>query len=580
MIILGVHLETHDSGVAIIRDGAIAYASNEERFTRKKMDKATPVRSLADGLRHTGLAYGDIDTVAISGLQPGMRKLFAMARNQRVFAVRLGDAAASGRPSFRAVFHRALLHTGIVGLRNSWKMMRRANAFVAHLRAQGFRGNVAYVDHDLCHAASAYFTSGFDDAFVAVIEGSSFTNTCSLWKGDGGTLTKVDETPLPHSVGKFYECVTRILGFKPNRHAGKITGLAALGDPRACYAKVEPLLSVRGTRFVVDELLFRLDREYEATGKLPAYFDGCSREDIAAAFQKRLEDTVLELFRAVAKRHSIARLALCGGVVANVKLNMEIARLPDVEKLWVCPGMSDVGQALGAALVQHARVTPSFRPFQLADVYLGPSFSDDDIERALRASGLRYRKSTSTAEDVAAYLVQNKVIALYQGRMEFGPRALGNRSIMYPAVDRDVNGWLNKRLNRTEFMPFAPVTLAERAKDCYLETEKTSVAAEFMTVAMPTTRFMQERMPAAVHVDGTARPQLIRQATNPLYYGILKEYEKLTGLPSLVNTSFNMHEEPIICTPAEAITSFVQSKLDYLVLENYIVEPVPADAAR
>jgi carbamoyltransferase len=224
-------------------------------------------------------------------------------------------------------------------------------------------------------------------------------------------------------------------------------------------------------------------------------------------------------------------------------------------------------------LAAYARKVPGFLPTKLHGVYLGPEYSDADIERELQAQHFSYTRPTNLAELVAELLVNKKVVGVFSGRMEYGPRALGNRSILYPATDRSVNDWLNQQLKRTEFMPFAPVTLDERAGDCYRveDIAKCRYAAQFMTIAVSVTKYMADHMPAAVHVDGTARPQLITREINPLYYDILKEYERRTGLPSLVNTSFNMHEEPIVCAPKEAISAYEASRLDALVVGPFLI---------
>ena len=236
--------------------------------------------------------------------------------------------------------------------------------------------------------------------------------------------------------------------------------------------------------------------------------------------------------------------------------------------------MGDVGQALGAALSTYSKYNSNLKPFKLDNVYFGPEFTEEEIEKELNKNNLEFTKEEDISKSVANLLAQNKVIAFFQGRMEYGPRALGNRSILYPATDPKVNNWLNKRLGRTEFMPFAPVTLLERASDCYLEEDlkKSYYTSQFMTIALHVTDYMKNNMPAAVHIDGTARPQLISEENNKVYYQVLKEYENKTGLPSLINTSFNMHGEPIVCSPKEAIKAFLLSSLDALAIGNYLVK--------
>lgn len=515
----------------------------------------------------------NIDILAVSDFRPGIRRsfLFFWQQNQRVWYTRLGYLKSF--LTFKSFsISRFMLQSGLHSLKRSWLVTRATKKIIRDLRSRGFKGVIEYVDHDLAHAAGAYYTSGRADSFVGIVEGSSFTNTCSFWKHDGTSLHKVHEVPLPHSPGRYYEIVTLILGFHPKKHGGKITGLAALGNPKKLYDKVSDLLYIEDGSIKVGRALFSLHDEYYARGRrLPKRFEGHSREDIAAAFQKRLEDVVVEQFSILAKKHSIENLALSGGVCANVKLNMEISRLPEVRNIFVHPGMGDAGQALGSALAAYARHTPGFKPSFLKDVYFGPSYSDKDIESVLKDQHVKYERVSDIAGRVGSLLADNKIVGFFQGRMEYGPRALGNRTIMYPALDPKVNDWLNKQLNRTEFMPFAPVTLAERAKDCYININKGEYAMKFMTITVEVTEYMKKNAAAAVHVDNTARPQLITRDTNAVYYDALKAYEKLTGIPTVINTSFNMHEEPIVCTPLEALKAYQASNLDALAIGNFLV---------
>jgi carbamoyltransferase len=263
------------------------------------------------------------------------------------------------------------------------------------------------------------------------------------------------------------------------------------------------------------------------------------------------------------------RLVLAGGVTANVKMNQRLHELEAVKGLFVYPNMGDGG--CGSGLAVH-RSWPGGPPKELEHVYLGPSFSDEEIEAALRGAGLEFERPALLGAEVAARLHAGQVIGRFAGAMEYGPRALGNRSILYHGREPEVNQWLNQRLGRTEFMPFAPVTLWEARHRCYRGLAGAEHAAEFMTVTFECTDEMRTSCPAAVHVDGTARPQLIRREVNPGYHDVLVEYERLSGIPSLVNTSFNLHEEPIVCTPQDALRVFLQGGLDCLAMGPFVVD--------
>jgi carbamoyltransferase len=369
-----------------------------------------------------------------------------------------------------------------------------------------------------------------------------------------------------------------LCGFRAQKHEGKITGLAAYGEPE--YIDVlRRFITYRDGTTVNTGKVFYWSAVDELTRALPRNF---SRENLAASVQQLLEEVSTAYVNHWVARTGCGDLAVAGGVFANVKLNQRIHELPAVRSLFIHPGMGDEGLALGAgyavsADIARARGT-TLRSRRLNDVYLGPEYGDADVERAVADAGLEAEHSPEVGRRTAELLAQGRVVARVGGRMEYGPRALGNRSVLYQPTDPRVNDWLNKQLRRTEFMPFAPVTLAESADDCYLDLDGVRQSAEFMTVTFACTPWLREHCPAVVHVDGTARPQLIRREQNPEYYDILDEYRKLTGLPVLVNTSFNMHEEPIVCTPRDAIRAFVDSGLDYLLLGRTLVRsPTPAE---
>jgi len=291
--------------------------------------------------------------------------------------------------------------------------------------------------------------------------------------------------------------------------------------------------------------------------------------DVAAAYQYVLEKVATNYIRYWVQKTGIDTIVLSGGVTANVKLNQRIFEIEGVNHIFVYPNMGDGGCGTGAALYHSwpGGVKPS-----ISSAYMGPDYSEAEIEKALQTEGLSFQRPQNLAAEVAALIHSGEVVARFDGRMEYGPRALGNRSIMYHAREPEVNQWLNKRLGRTEFMPFAPVTLYEARERCYHNIRGAEHAAEFMTITFDCTEFMRENCPAAVHVDGTARPQLIQREVNPGYYDILKEYEKLSGIPSLINTSFNMHEEPIVDSPEDAVRAFMQGALDYLAIGPFLVK--------
>ena len=266
----------------------------------------------------------------------------------------------------------------------------------------------------------------------------------------------------------------------------------------------------------------------------------------------------------------INRVVLSGGVAANVKMNQRVLEIPEVEHVFIYPNMGDGGCGTGAAILSSQAATNGGQAYN--HVYFGPDYTDNSIAEVLSGAGLTFEQVIPIEPVIAQLIHDGNVIGRFNGRMEYGPRALGNRSILYRATEPEVNQWLNQRLGRTEFMPFAPVTLFEERDKCYENITGAEHAAQFMTITLNCTDYMKRVSPAAVHIDGTARPQLIREEVNPSYYRIVREYSKLSGIPSLINTSFNMHEEPIVNSPQDAIRAFLQGNIDYLAISNFLVK--------
>ena len=297
-------------------------------------------------------------------------------------------------------------------------------------------------------------------------------------------------------------------------------------------------------------------------------FKGYSKEDISAAAQKRLEEVVLSYVKSINKKNY--RLALAGGVFANVKLNQKISQLKNVKEVFIFPNMGDGGLCVGAAALSYNLKTKKNLK-KIKNIYLGKEFSNLDILKAIKKFKLKYLMGSQINKIVAKKLYEGKVVALFNGRMEFGPRSLGNRSILSRATDPNINQTLNNKLKRTEFMPFAPITLSENFEEMYIGAKKNKKACEYMTITLDCTKKMKKISPAAIHVDGTARPQIVNKKENPRLHKILKNYFIISNIPNLINTSFNMHEEPIVYSPSDALRGFLQSKIDYLYIGNYLI---------
>lgn len=558
----------HDASVALFDGSRLLCALSEERLSRRKLHSGFPHLAIEYALESQGLAPSDLDQICI--VKPEMEReldaVFGALREYSPFAD--GMNLLSGTLDYVAL--------NVIKRRRTTADVRLLNQQISTwLRDEGIPSSRVkrQYNHHFIHAASAYYGSGFEDALAITADGQGGGVTSSVYACRRGKFTKMHEVKWPHSLGAFYASVTKALGFKPNRHEGKITGLASYEPPTEdCLAFARSLARSQGETFTV----------YGVYGRYPELLALARRHtpaQVAAAFQIVLEEVMRDFARHYVEKSGLRKVVLAGGVFANVKLNQRIAEIPGVEEVFVFPGMADVGLCWGAGAFEAARAD-GFEPRRMHDVYWGPEYGDDKIEGALRASGLPLKKVDDVAAAVGDLLADGHVVSRFGGRMEFGPRALGNRSMLFHTMDPSVNDWLNKMLNRTEFMPFAPVTLASEAERCYRGLDRARRAAYFMTVTFDCTPQMRSTSPAAVHVDGTARPQLIDRDMNPIYCGILERYFQRTGIPSVINTSFNMHEEPIVCTPQDAIRAYLDAKVGALSIGSFLVDIFPTPHRR
>jgi carbamoyltransferase len=564
MIILGISALDKESTATLVEDGKIIAAISEERITRAKQQAWFPFRSLERIFSQYDLTPADIDKVAFAFLP--VEQEWELRRQRYWESVRF----AAKHFSLSSIFH--ILNYSRILLRSTIHTKIHLS-LVKGLEYYDLLDKLLYVHHHQSHAAAAYFTSGFEECLVVTMDalGSGASGGVYLAKPETGPQL-VYEIPFPNSLAILYQRLTAALGFTPDRHEGKVLGLAAYGNPNTEYDRVRK-------RFIVEPGKFFFKDPMN-----PFFEDALKkrykREDLAAVYQRILEEIVCEFISYYLNKYKQTRVALAGGLFANVKANQRIAELTEVEEIFIHPGMGDVGVGTGAAL-QVAFDNERTQSYRLKDVYLGPAYSDEDIIKCLDKYSLKFRQIDDIEHAIAELLADGKIVGRFDGRMEYGPRALGNRSILVQATDSNINDSLNKKLKRTEFMPFAPVILMEDAEKCFTATYRKGVhAATFMTITFECTDFMKRTMPAAVHVDGTARPQLITEQINASYYKIVKEYKKLTGIPGIINTSFNMHEEPIVASPDDAIRSFLDGSLDYLAIGNFLVPYLSARVER
>ena len=558
MNVLGVAFLS-DASAAVIRDGRLVSAVSEERLNRIKLWNGIPRAAIQMALKLAGLTIEDIDVIATHGAAPAEPDLQLFREKEK--EIIQADLPSERRDAQLANLRSRLEHERMV-------LGYRTPAYLAEIQA--FGRPVRVVGHHEAHAASAYYGSGWDECPILTADGWGEDGSSTVWRGAHGKMLLLSRSHTFDSLGYFYGSVTKALGFVPHRHEGKILGLAAYCENPRSYPTIRSMIDYdAGSKRFIGRMERGLYVPRFDNPLLREFACGFPPEDIAAAAQRSLEEVVCAWVADL--EESSLRLAVAGGVFANVKLNQRIRELPNVHDVFVFPNMGDGGLSVGAAWLVHAQETGS-RPDPLGDLFLGPEPGEAEITAALATSGLRYRHVPNIEERIGALLAEGHMVARCSGRMEFGPRALGNRSILCQATDPSVNDWLNRRLGRSEFMPFAPATLQEHAERCYVGFPGGGTAARYMAITFSCAPWMRAEAPAAVHLDGTARPQIVSAREHPAFHQILREYYRRTGRASIINTSFNMHEEPIVCSAEDALRAFRSARLPFLALGNFLVE--------
>ena len=588
MYILGLNVG-HDATAVLIRDGEVLAGVAEERMTRVKYHFGFPYEAVAECLRIGGVSAGQVDLVAFGfdSLLDGPANLDHVIMVEESGSI---DPSNETGTTHRLRVLRNKLERNVAPQRTAREMMQQAldrcGLGAAKMRAY---------DHHTCHAASAYFDFGHEDCLLVTADGAGDGLSASVTKASKGSFERLHSVSDKHSVGRVYSAVTKLMGFKRNRHEGKVTGLAALGDANklkhifARYIQV-----VDGGADIVSPMWRDTSELEKRLISLEAFVLGnyhhgahpmlmralrkecgdAKREDIAAAVQAVAEDVMRDYVRFYVKKTGLTRVGLAGGIFANVRVNQEVLEIPEVEEIFVHPNMGDGGVAAGAAYMgwnDHLKTEGRyFQPRRITNVYYGAAYTDDEIEAALKEAGVQYERPDDFAAEVARLVADGKIVGHFNGGMEYGPRALGSRTILASATDRTINDWLNERLGRTEFMPFAPVCMEEHAHEIFERYEPGAYPGNFMTITFDVKPEWRDRIPAVTHVDNTARPQTITREQHAPYYDILKAYHGLTGLPIVINTSFNRHEEPIVRTPTEAIASLEDDCVDVLAIGSFI----------
>jgi len=555
--IVGISAGYHDSACCLMKDGVVAAAAQEERFSRVKHDKSLPRRAFRYCLEEAGLTISDIHCVAY--YEEPCQKL-----GRQIWMGLAGNSSESRR---EAVFDRLAKIKPQQAIRN----------------LLGYDGPIEIVDHHLSHAASSFYFSGFEEAAILTVDGVGDWPTTTYGWGKGRHIERFEQVDFPDSLGFFYSAITSYLGFEVNDGEYKVMGLAPYGKPH--YAD-----QIREMVEVMPEGQYRLNMKYFAflkedfmySERLSALLGHSPREpeseilqfhrDVARSAQLVLEEILLEKARYLYSRVPSDNLCMAGGVALNCVANSRILKEGPFKRLFVQPAAGDAGGSLGAAAMAHVRLTGE-TPIRkrLRHVYLGPSFSGSEVRDFLEGTSAKYDDYRGREKDLIRvtvdHLVKGKVIGWSQGRMEFGPRALGARSILADPRRPEMRDRINALVKMREaFRPFAPAVLASKARDHFDLDHSSPFMLETCQV------ISKIELPSVTHVDGSARVQTVDSSVNPRFAALLEEFYRRTGCPILLNTSFNMRGEPIVCTPFDTFMCLVRSKIDLLVVEDFILE--------
>jgi len=581
MNILGINSVWHDTSACLVQDGKIIAAAEEERFTRqkhgKKADPKTashlPFNAIAYCLSRAGLKINDIDYVGWS-FRPWQRFFSNIWRTP---GGRLSDLHFQLEHEISLLYYSLQLKKQLTDYYPSLLLLDKKNKAKLDVPAtvKGLKPKFVDINHHLCHAASAFFVSPFEEAAVLSVDGIGEIASTWCGIGRGNKLEELYKIKYPHSLGFLFEALTEFLGFQMNNDEYKIMGMASYGKP-AYMNEFKKIISLEdGGRFKINNYYtaFRLPLRRSRLAELfgPAREPGTPYEerhyDIAASLQKTLEEALLHIANHLYKTTKLENLCLAGGVALNVVANQRIFCETPFKNVFIQPASSDAGTSIGAAYYVYNQILGKPRGEAFTSAYLGPSYGNEEIEKILKRSKLPYRQSENIVNDVARLLADGKVVGWFQGALEMGPRALGSRSILADPRDPRMKDRLNEIKFREEFRPFAPVTLEEMGSRFYEDFHPDP----FMLYAYKVRPEAADKIAATVHVDGTARVQSINRQQNQKYYDVIKEFERITGVPTVVNTSFNIKGKPIVCTPEHAVEDFYGCAMDALAIGDFIV---------
>ncbi len=569
MFILGISCHYHDAAATLLKDGKVVFAAEEERFTRLKHDSSFPVNAIKACLDESGISIDQIDAIAF--YEKPFLKFERIIRQHLDFFPRTFKTFQMALPSW---------------------LTEKVRVRQVLRKKLGYRGDVFFINHHLSHAAAAFLPSPFEEAAILTVDGVGEWSTTSIGRGRCTTLELNKEIRFPHSLGLLYSTLTAYLGFSVNNSEYKVMGLSAYGlmdrEKNAWYQKLRSVIDIKA------DGSYKLDMDYFVyqfsdrmpSKKLCALLGGPIRiesdpldnrhRDIAAAVQMLTEDVVLAMLRFAHQETGSDNVVLAGGVALNSVCNGKILVATGFKNIWIQPNAGDGGSSMGSALFVHNVILGHARNYVLENVYLGPAYSSDEVEKFLVRSGIKYSKFAASEDLVsktASLIEADQIVGWFQGRMEWGPRALGARSILSNPCSSAMQSILNEKVKHREaFRPFAPAVCAEDAEEYFVCDSPVPVPTDFMLMVYPIREKYRSRLPAVTHIDGSGRLQTVRRDQNPRFYDLIKAVGKLTGIPMLVNTSFNIRGEPIVCTPEQAYRCMMGTGIDYLVLENFLIQ--------
>lgn len=557
--ILGLSCFYHDSAAALLHGNEIVFAAQEERYTRKKHDESFPKNAIDHALRFAGIAPQDL--AAIVFYEKPLLKF-----------ERILQTYFNAWPKGLLSYHRAM---------QEWMTKK---LWIPHLirKELQYGGPLYFTEHHESHAASAYFCSGFPDATIVTVDGVGEWATTAIGYGRGTELRLTEEIRFPHSLGLLYSALTYYCGFKVNSAEYKVMGLAPYGEPRY-MDQMHTLIDVKEDgSFALNMEYFTYEHGLTMTGKkMEELFGQPARKpesplmqfhkDVARSLQELTNSVVLRLARHAKERHPSDYLCLAGGVALNCVANGKILKSGLFKDVFIQPAAGDAGGALGAALLVWHKEFHGDRTPKMEHVFLGNSYTNEEIEAFLGSQNIPYEKLSDSelAARVSQLLEGTNVIGWFQGRMEFGPRSLGNRSIIADARNKENWQKVNLKIKfRESFRPFAPTVLEKKVSEWFdLDRE-----SPYMLLVADTLPDKRAQIPAVTHVDGSARIQTIRRDQNPRYHDLIKAFDERTGCPVIINTSFNVRGEPIVESPADALNCFLHTQMDYLVMGNCVVD--------